>query len=387
MNEKILLVDDETNVLRGYQRHLHRKFEVVAVESAAAGLVAMREQGPFAVVVSDYSMPEMDGIQFLVLARQIEENTVRIMITGYADAELAINAVNEGNIFRFLAKPCFAHNFMQAVTAGVEHYRLLTAEHELLNKTLKGSIKVLFDILSIVSPTAFGQATNLSRLAKELALRLNIKNPGEVELTATLSQIGCVAVPEDIFTKKAKGIPLTKSEEEIFFAHPQTGKKLLSNIPRLEETARAIEYQFKQFDGGGPPNDNLKGTAIPLTARILKVAIDFTFLTHIGKTAVESLELMRENQHFYDPAVFTALEAEVMSIKSGFTLKRVMVKEVWPGALLAADIKDRFGAILIPKNFEITEALKMRLLNFARSGAIEEPIKVLQPVAQPVDEK
>lgn len=387
MNEKILLVDDEVNVLRGYQRHLHRKFEVVAVESAAAGLAAMREQGPFAVVVSDYSMPEMDGIQFLVLARQIEENTVRIMITGYADTELAINAVNEGNIFRFLAKPCFAHNFTQAVTAGVEHYRLLIAEHELLNKTLKGSIKVLFDVLSIVSPAAFGQATNLSRLAKELAVRLNIEKPGEVELAATLSQIGCVAVPEDIFTKRAAGIPLTKHEEEIFFAHPQTGKKLLSNIPRLEEMSHAIEYQFKQFDGGGMPQDNLKGTVIPLTARILKVASDFTFFTHIGKTAVESLELMRGNQHFYDPAVFTALEAEVMSIKSGFTLKRVMVKEVWPGALLAADIKDKFGAILIPKNFEITEALKMRLLNFARSGAIEEPIKVLQPVAQTVDKK
>ncbi|NMB35979.1 MAG: response regulator, partial [Firmicutes bacterium] len=172
--EKILLVDDEVNVLLAYQRHVRGLYKVTLAKSGDEGLSALEEQGPFAVVVSDYCMPGMDGIQFLSLAHRLKPDTVRLMLTGYADLENAIKAVNEGNIFRFLTKPCKSEEFKIALAAAVEQYKLVMAERELLEKTLKGSIKVLTDILSILSPYVCLKDSYLSRMAKKLAARLNV---------------------------------------------------------------------------------------------------------------------------------------------------------------------------------------------------------------------
>ncbi|NIQ03497.1 MAG: response regulator, partial [Nitrospinaceae bacterium] len=94
----------------------------------------------FAVVVSDMRMPDMDGIQFLSRVREHYPQTVRMMLTGYADVKTAMNAVNEGNIFRFMTKPCPPEVFEKVLSAGIEQYRLITAERDLLERTLKGSV-------------------------------------------------------------------------------------------------------------------------------------------------------------------------------------------------------------------------------------------------------
>ena len=106
MSEKILFVDDEPDLLAAYQRHLRKAFEIETAEGPERGLEAVTERGPFAVIVSDLRMPNMDGIQFLSLVKKKTPNSVRIMLTGCADLETSIAAVNEGNIFRFLTKPC-----------------------------------------------------------------------------------------------------------------------------------------------------------------------------------------------------------------------------------------------------------------------------------------
>jgi len=327
-DEKILLVDDEQNVLLAFKRHLHGKFITVTASCSSEGISALKEQGPFAVIVTDFRMPEMNGIQFLSLASQIAPDTVRIMITGYADVNSAIDAVNRGNVFRFLTKPCPSDMFVKAVAAGVEQYRLIKAERELMEKTLKGSIKVLIDILSIVSPFAFGQASRISKLAKKIAERLNIERPFEIELAAMLSQIGCITLPVEIIEKKLKGDTLTINERKMFFEHPLTGKKLLSNIPRLEGTAEAIAYQLKQYDGRGMPNVNLKGNAIPLTSRILKVVIDFDTLKNSGNSDKHIIDKMYKRLGWYDPNVLAALDAELMSIEKGFIVKSIGMFQV-----------------------------------------------------------
>lgn len=380
VDEKILLVDDERNVLLAYQRHLHGKYKVTVVESGFAGLAAMQNEGPFAVVVADYRMPGLDGIQFLAKAAELEPDTVRIMLTGHADIDISINAINEGNIFRFLTKPCPSDVFLKTVTAGMKQYRLVTAERELLEKTLKGSIKLLTDILSITNPAAFGQAARISRLAKKLAKRLKISSPWEVELAAMLSQIGCVTIPAKLLENYYQGIALTEEEKKMYLAHPQTGKKLLANIPRLQEIAQAVGYQLKHYNGEGVPSDKIKGEAIPITARILKVVLDFEFISGLGKGSRISLEVMRSGIQKYDPDVFAALEAEVLSVEEGYIVRAVHLSNTMQGMLLAEDIKDQHGALLIARGIEITDVLKARLLNYARSGLILEPIKVLEEV-------
>jgi DNA-binding NtrC family response regulator len=136
MSEKVLFVDDDPNLLSSCERSFRRRFQVETAEGGEAALQKIAERGPFAVVVSDRQMPRMDGITLLSLVRQRAPNTVRIMLTDNADLEGAIKVVNEGNIFRFLTKPCPPEILGKAVEDALGQYRLVTAEEELLNKKI-----------------------------------------------------------------------------------------------------------------------------------------------------------------------------------------------------------------------------------------------------------
>lgn len=380
MKEKILLVDDDPNVLAGYERNLRRYFDVVTATSGAAGLAIIKEQGPFAVVVSDLRMPEMDGIQFLSLVRQVAPDTVRVMLTAYADLQAAVDAINEGNIFRFLTKPCGIEEMLRVLHAAVEQYRLITAERELLEKTLWGSVKMLIEIMSLLNPVAVSQASRLRDIVRRIGVRLKVKRLWELELAAMLARVGYVTIPQRILEKKARGEALTEEEERVFLTYPQVGQKLLANIPRLEGIAEGIAYQLKQYDGGGFPADNRKAGAIPFIARVLKIALDYDAFLQAGKTAQEAVAALRQHKEWYDPEVLGALEAEVLSTEEGFIVRALTLNELLPGMILADDIRDGRGVTLVPRGYEVTEVLKTKLINFARFGTIAEPIKVLEPV-------
>lgn len=379
MIRKILLVDDESYILNSYQRMLRKKYTTVAAESAREAIAAITSQGPFAVVISDFRMPEMDGVEFLSIVKKLSPDTVRIMISGQADMDVAIEAVNQGNIFRFLNKPCPVDLFLANINAAIEQYELLRAEKELLDNTLKGTIRVLIDILSMVSPLAFKQASRLPQMARKVAARLKVERLWEIELAAMLSQIGCVTIPVEILKKRERGEALSGSEYEMFLSHPQQGKTLLAKIPRLEHIAEAIGDQLRSFDEN---NDKmaLAGNGISLLGRILKLVLDLDGLLLTGMNTSEALEVMRSNYEWYDPNVFAALEAELMNVQEGFLVKSISLREVVSGMITAESIKDDKGVDLIPAGSEISDVLHMRLLNFSKFTNIKEPIKILEPV-------
>ena len=129
---RLLFVDDEPNALAGYERQLRNTFDVATARGGAKGFELVEGHGPFAVVVADMRMPGMDGVQFLTHVKRISPSSVRMILTGMADQQTAIQAVNEGNIFRFLTKPCPPEALTRALQAGVDQYRLVNAECELL---------------------------------------------------------------------------------------------------------------------------------------------------------------------------------------------------------------------------------------------------------------
>src|SRR5437868_6956083 len=131
MAERILLVDDDPNLLDGYRRSLSREFLMETALGSQLALKLIAENGPYAVVVSDMRMPGMDGVQFLSKLKAQAPDTVRVMLTGNADMDTAINAINEGSIFRFLNKPCSKETMGKTLTAALLQYRLVTAEKQL----------------------------------------------------------------------------------------------------------------------------------------------------------------------------------------------------------------------------------------------------------------
>src|ERR1700690_3969334 len=169
---RVPFVDDEPNVLEGLSLTLRRGYEVVLAGSGEAGLDVLTRDPTIAAVVSDMRMPGMDGATFLGKARAVLPDATRLLLTGQAELALAIAAINEGRIFRFLTKPCPPPVLVAAVEAGVELHRLVTSERVLLEQTLRGSIQMLTDVLALAAPTAFGQAVRIQRYARDLASKV-----------------------------------------------------------------------------------------------------------------------------------------------------------------------------------------------------------------------
>ena len=132
----ILCVDDEVNILEGLQDNLRRKFKVHTASSGAEGLAVLKSEGPFPVVISDMRMPEMNGAEFLSQVRNLYPDSMRILLTGQSDIESAISAVNEGQIFRFLTKPCETDNLASVIQLAVEQNQLGRLEKDLLENML-----------------------------------------------------------------------------------------------------------------------------------------------------------------------------------------------------------------------------------------------------------
>jgi DNA-binding NtrC family response regulator len=122
MEHRILFVDDEPNILEGYKRQLRKQYNIITAEGSERGLDMVKNNGPFSVVVSDLKMPGIDGNHFLALVKEISPETTRILLTGYADLKSAIEAINNGNIFRLLTKPCDRLDLIQALESGIELY-------------------------------------------------------------------------------------------------------------------------------------------------------------------------------------------------------------------------------------------------------------------------
>ena len=403
MVDKVLCVDDDANVLRLFQAigtqqtEALRHFEIETVQSAEQALVAVAANGPYAVIVSDMQMPGMNGIQLLGQVRQFAPHTVRMMLTGCADLQVAMDAVNDGNIFRFLTKPCLPQALVKAIEAGIEQYRLVTAEKELLEKTLMGSIQLLMDILGLVNPTAFGRATRVRDVVKQMAAELRLTSAWELEIAALLSQTGCVTVPEQTLRRAYRGGELTPDEQQMFADHARLGHQMIALIPRLEMVAIAIAYQEKRFDGSGAPTDDKKGAEIPLGARVLKVALDFDSLESKGLAKDQALDCLRQRDGWYDPSILDALEAVVRveatlmlkevkvadllarleSIqKLGLVLQPVLVQQRLGRMILAENVWTNKDILILSKGHEITLPLLERLRSYSRNVAIREPIRV-----------
>ena len=190
MSEKILFVDDDPNLLAAYQRGLRKQFEIETAQGGEEAITRIKVAGPFAVLVSDLRMPGMDGVRLLGQIRQLAPDTVRILLTGNGDLEGAIAAVNEGNIFRFLTKPCAPDALATALGAALAQYRLVTSERDLLQNTLRGSVRVLIDVLALVNPAAFGRAQRVRRLARRLIAEIKLPSDWQLEIAVMLSQLG-----------------------------------------------------------------------------------------------------------------------------------------------------------------------------------------------------
>jgi response regulator RpfG family c-di-GMP phosphodiesterase len=371
----ILLVDDEQAILDGLRRQLRKKFTVHTALSGAAGLEVLAAE-PVTVVVSDMRMPEMDGATFLSKVRAQHPDVVRILLTGQADTQSAIAAVNEGNIYRFLTKPCPPDVILDELTSAVELNRLVTAEKELLATTLRRTVDALAATLSLAQPVAFARALRVSTTATEIAEALALDEPWEVHITAQLALLGAVALPAQVHAKLDAGRPLDEDERAMVERVPQLSRDLVTTIPRLEGVAEAIGWQTARFDGAGARLGVPAGEQLPLASRILKVALDFDRGMSQQRSVQRTIASLRSDAGAYDPAVLDALSRAHDDGDSTLVPRDVTVDELVPGMVVFDDVVTDTGLLLVGRGMEVTSSLVQRLENFSDQGRIGATVRV-----------
>lgn len=374
---RVLFVDDEPELLAALVRTLRSEhFEVSTAASGAAALEMLRHSGAYAVIVSDLRMPEMDGVSLLRRARKVAPDTVRVLFTGQPDLERAIAAVNEGEIFRFVTKPCSRVPLALLLKSAVEQHQLLTAERVLLEHTLRGSIQALTDVLGLANPVAFGRANRLRQVVSELISFLGISVSWHIEVAAMLSQIGCVTLSPMTLEKVYGREALSAEEEEAVRRLPFVAEEVLGNIPRLEPVLEILRYQEKHFDGTGVPCDHIAGEAIPWGARALKVALDFDMLESEGISMSLVFDTLRGRAGWYDPVILEAL-AEIHKGCQRADVRELPLSGLRPGMIFAQDLKTERGTLFVARGQEVTAGLLEKLRNFATHLHGEEAIRVV----------
>ncbi len=363
---KILCVDDEPNVLEGLALQLRRGYQVHTAVGGPAGLASIESEGPFAVVLSDMRMPEMDGAAFLKRVREIAPDTTRMLLTGQTDMKSAIEAVNCGQLFRFLTKPCPRESLHDAMEAAVEQHRLVTSQKELLDQTLKGAVAVLTEVLSLAAPAAFSRSETLRGYVAHAAERLGLDNAWELELAAMLAHLGCITLPPDLLNRHLAGQPLNAVESKMIAEHPETGHRLLTHIPRLGAVAEMIRFQ--QRPGAGPEGP------VRLGAELVRTSMAVDALVAKGHTVAEAVGHLGR-QGGFDRKLLAAL-SYCQLVDRGDTVVAVRIHELTPFMTLDEDVRAVAGNVVLTKGRKLNAPTIERLRNFARGTGLIEPVRV-----------
>ncbi|MFC1543207.1 HD domain-containing phosphohydrolase [Candidatus Neomarinimicrobiota bacterium] len=275
MNDKVLFVDDEPHVLASYERQLRGSYNIETALGGDQALVRINESEPFAVIISDQKMPKMDGIELLTRVHEIAPDTVRVMLTGHADLETAIEAVNCGYIFRFLTKPCPPEALALAVEAGIEQHKLILAGRELhtlmkLKNAMEGIILGFSTIVETRDPYTAGHQERVTRLAVAIAgvMGLDEDQTAALRLAAMVHDIGKIYVPADFLNKPGK---LSDVEYSILWTHPTIGRDILKSVDFVWPISEIVVQHHERMNGSGYPK-GLSGDDIYIEARILSVA-------------------------------------------------------------------------------------------------------------------
>ena len=359
---RVLLVDDEVNVLEGLRRHLRRSVEVVLAGGADEAL-AVLEAGPAVqVVVSDMRMPGTDGATLLAAVRARWPDTSRLLLTGQADLDSAVAAVNQGRVFRFLLKPCPPDQLLLAVQAGVEQHRLVTAERELLEQTLRGSVQALLSVLSLAHPPAFARAHRVSALVARVAAAAGCELTWEVEVAAMLSQLGAVSLPTAVLERLNDG-RLEARDKAMLVRLPAVSVRLLDGIPRLDAVRDVVRWQRLRYDGRGSAPGSPSGADLPLGARLLRVALDADTLLSQGLPGGSVVATLRQDEGALDPALLTALSGVLHDGRGA--PRAVRVGQLVAGDVLAEDVVSRLDVLLVGRGSIATPGMVERLRNHA----------------------
>ena len=378
MNNKILCVDDEESILRGFQLNLRKDFELHLASDGVEGLEIFEKEGGFALVLSDMRMPRMNGAEMLAEIKKRDHEVSTILLTGHTDFDSAMAAVNDGNVFRMLSKPCPPERLIKVLNDGLEQYDLIRSKRILLDQTLRGAVDALAESLSTAKPLFFGRVQRVRRMAKELAMKQDVPNAWRVDVASVFSQLAYLALPENVTEDVYYRRDLSKEVKALLAKFPEDTRNILNKIPGLEEVGEIlksvdVQYRFEEEKEDG----------VRLAASILKVALDFDYYEEQGYNRSIIVSTLKERNKDYDPKVTQSLSDLIVIAEETSTLQEIKIDDIDIGMRLSQELKLDDGFLIAAAGTDVDRQLLKVIRNY-NSCYAESPfpkrIQVIVPV-------
>lgn len=372
---RVLCVDDEPAVLEGLELSLRRHYEVDTASSGDQALQLLRT-GDYAILVSDMRMPGTDGAALLSAVRRRYPDVVRVLLTGYADVAAAASAVNDGQVFRFLIKPCPTPQVHRALADAAAQYRLQNVERNLLESTLRGAVEALTGVLSLTDPEAFGRAAQVQKLALAIAAQLELPASWALDLAAMLAPLGRISLPPELLQRLARGEETRRqSDHEALARVAEVTLRLLAPIPRLEPVRDIL--RVAERDASARETSAVVGAnAIPVAelGRVLRAATRYVDSQARGDSVGVSLAELRSQA--VDDDLIAAIETINGAQAEAVEVRTVPVRQLRSGMTLCDDLLTQSGQRLVPRGFEINPSFVERVRNL-RPDTLRGPVRVM----------
>jgi response regulator RpfG family c-di-GMP phosphodiesterase len=410
----ILVVDDEELIATTLGVILRQaNYEAVALSQPTLALDELKNR-EFSVVISDQRMPGLSGLELLAEARRLQPNATRILMTGVLNLDTVIEAINQGEIYRFIVKPWLREEFLATVSNALQRYELLCqnarlqASTQAINEQLKLANSALEDKIQVVARQNQQLAEINQTLEKHLTLSLDfcvraleafdlslgaqarcvlqvcqgmatvLELPADerrlLESAARLYDIGMIALPRPLIRRwQENPDQLEASEADLVRQHPILGQDLATSGVDLEHVGEIIRGHHERFDGQGYP-DGLKGEDIPRLARLLAAAVAYASSSAPPDQAFQAVKLGAGS--LFDPEAVRVLVTALN--RTGFpnAQREVPLKELAPGMILARGIYSHNGVLLVPQGQRLTETYIKKLVTHDRLHPLTQSLLV-----------
>jgi len=419
MTATILCVDDEPSILSALRRLFRaRGLQVKVAEGGAAGL-ALLESETVDLVISDMRMPEMDGVAFLEQVRQRWPDTMRLLLTGYADINSIMGAINRGEIYRYIAKPWDDNDIVLIVQGALRHraleveqkrlqclvqqqndelkalnasletkVQLRTADLARANERLKGnfitSIRVFSSLIELRDSKLAGHSRRVADLARRIAVRLGLDNKQAQEtfVAGLLHEIGKVGFDDVLMDTPV--VMMNTRQLDIYRQHPVRAAQMLMPLEELKSAVEAIATQLERFDGGGYPSQ-LARDQIPLGGRILSVASDYDSLQigTLGQCQLNARDalasIVKGSRQRYDPLVVDALvllQAGVGTVTTPVAAEKpteqaLKTPDLRADMVLSRDLITASGLLMLTAGHVLDDAVLRKISSFEKSMGLK----------------
>ena len=404
VHNRILFVDDEENVLRSLKRlFMSEAYEVLTALSGGEGLAILKEiEVP--VIVSDQRMPVMPGAEFLEKSRQLSPDAVRIILTGYADVEAAIGAINRGGAYRYVSKPWNDSDLLLVIKDAFEKYRLVRENQYLTELTIKQNeelkkwsvelelyvqqhtidltkknkelkklnlklkknvseiLRSLSSLIELRNGSMRNHSNNVAILSTAIAEEIGLTAP-EIERISTASQlhdIGMIGAPDIVLLKNVG--ELSPDEMTEYVKHPVRGQAAIDCIEDFRGPGILIRHHHEWYNGRGFP-DGLKGDNIPMGARIIAIADRFERILHDEMQDIDSalakVKSMLATQ--FDATLYTPLEKTARELFRSIDRDtdsievELQTKDLAPGMVISRDLITGTGLLLLRKGTVLSD--------------------------------